>query len=170
MSHHRRHWWKYAVVRACCNKKTPKVYSQYIWSTSMKWNTSIQLMVARTSDKSIVEGQCNSRYPLPQLKRKYKNEKFLHIISLKHCTGIILRCQPWKTNAWASLKMSIIISCTAQMFTCCCNGTLLTYCIIFCQTNRCCSVSEYFVLPKLSLCLCFPLLGCTVYCGVLCLL
>lgn len=34
ISHHS--YW----TRACCNKKTPKVYSQYIWSTSMKLNTS----------------------------------------------------------------------------------------------------------------------------------
>lgn len=76
ISHHS--YW----TRACCNKKTPKVYSQYIWSTSMKWNNSIQLMVARTSDKSIVEAQCNSRYPLPRLKRKYKKWKvFAHNFS-----------------------------------------------------------------------------------------
>lgn len=84
-----------------------------LWSREMKYKH-----MARMSDKSM-EDQGNGRYPLPLLKRKLKmkwcpclmEDKMKphfelnfqkHIISLKHCTGIILRCQPWEK--WARLK------------------------------------------------------------------
>lgn len=90
----------------------------------------------------------------------------MHIISLKHCAGIILRHQP-RATPWVILKLSLISSFTAQLFTYC-TIRLLTPCILFLSMTNNFSlcdvsmVSEYFVHLKLYLCLCFPSLGSTV--------
>lgn len=93
--------------------------------------------------------------------------RYFHIISLKHCAGIILRCHPWETS-WVILKLSLISSFTAQLFTCCRNNnTANILYIILSMTNHflLCDVSmvsENFVLLKLCPCLCFPFLGYAV--------